>query len=90
MAMDADTRPASASIPDHLVHFANTDGSRVPLDVYRSQEIYDREQERIFRGPTWSFLALEAELPNPGQATWGACNGHLGRRSERISGRSAH
>jgi len=25
-----------------------------------------------------------------GQARWGACNGHLGKRSERISGRSAH
>ena len=24
-----------------------------------------------------------------GQARWGACNGHLGKRSERISGRSA-
>ena len=23
------------------------------------------EQERIFRGPTWSFLGLEAELPGP-------------------------
>ena len=64
--MDADTRPTYALIPDHLVRFPNTDGSRVPLDVYRSQEIYDREQERIFRGPTWSFLALEAEIPNPG------------------------
>src|SRR5271163_3133299 len=64
MAMDADTEATSASIPDRLVRFPNTDGSRVPLDVYRSQEIYDREQERIFRGPTWSFLALEAEIPN--------------------------
>ena len=64
--MDADTRPTSALIPDHLLRFPNTDGSRVPLDVYRSQEIYDREQEQIFRGPTWSFLALEAEIPNPG------------------------
>ena len=64
--MDADTQPTSASIPARLVRFPNTDGSRVPFDVYRSQEIYDREQERIFRGPTWSFLALEAEIPNPG------------------------
>ena len=64
--MDADTQPTSTSIPDHLVRFPSTDGSRVPFDVYRSQEIYDREQDRIFRGPTWSFLALEAEIPNPG------------------------
>jgi anthranilate 1,2-dioxygenase large subunit len=66
MAMDADMQPTSALIPDRLVRFPNTDGSRVPFDVYRSQEIYDREQERIFRGPTWSLLALEAEIPNPG------------------------
>ena len=64
--MDADTQPTSTSLPDHLARFPSTDGSRVPFDVYRSQEIYDREQERIFRGPTWSFLALEAEIPNPG------------------------
>jgi len=41
--MDADMRSASTLIPDHLLRFPNTDGSRVPLDVYRSQEIYDRD-----------------------------------------------
>jgi anthranilate 1,2-dioxygenase large subunit len=34
--------------------------------VFTSQAIYEREQERIFRGPTWSFLGLEAEIPAPG------------------------
>src|SRR6476620_2264644 len=29
-------------------------------------DAYQREQERIFRGPTWNFLGLEAEIPNPG------------------------
>ena len=42
------------------------DGSRVPYAVFTSQEIYDREQALIFRGPTWSFLGLEAEIPQPG------------------------
>jgi len=42
------------------------DGSRVPYSVFTSQAIYDREQERIFRGPTWSFLGLEAEIKQPG------------------------
>ena len=42
------------------------DGSRVPYAVFHSQAIYDREQERIFRGPTWSFLGLEAEIKQPG------------------------
>ena len=48
------------------VYFPRMDGSRIPYEVYSSPEIYDLEEERIFRGPTWSFVALEVELPNPG------------------------
>jgi hypothetical protein len=48
------------------LYFPRADGSRIPFNVYRSPEIYELEQERIFRGPTWSFNALEAELPKPG------------------------
>ena len=48
------------------VRFPGSDGSSVPFEVYSSKEIYDLEQERIFRGPTWNYLALEAELPEPG------------------------
>lgn len=40
--------------------------SRVPFQVYTDREIYALEQERIFQGPTWNFLCLEAEIPNPG------------------------
>jgi anthranilate 1,2-dioxygenase large subunit len=39
--------------------------TRVPYWVYSDQDLYDEEQERIFRGPTWNFLCLEAELPGP-------------------------
>ncbi|HEV8095114.1 MAG TPA: Rieske 2Fe-2S domain-containing protein [Burkholderiales bacterium] len=39
--------------------------TRVPYWVYQDEEIYRREQQRIFRGPTWSYLCLEAELPEP-------------------------
>src|SRR5215510_15657515 len=46
--------------------FPRADGSRIPYEVYSSPEIYELELERIFRGPTWSFVALEAEVPNPG------------------------
>ncbi|MGE4408966.1 MAG: anthranilate 1,2-dioxygenase large subunit AndAc [Sphingobium sp.] len=46
--------------------FPRDDGSRVPYSLFSSQEIYEREQERIYRGPTWSFLGLEGEIPNPG------------------------
>jgi anthranilate 1,2-dioxygenase large subunit len=40
------------------------DFSRVPFSIYHDPAVYEREQELIFRGPTWSYLALEAELPN--------------------------
>jgi anthranilate 1,2-dioxygenase large subunit/terephthalate 1,2-dioxygenase oxygenase component alpha subunit len=41
-----------------------TEGAtRVPYWVYQDEDVYRREQERIFRGPTWSYLCLEAELP---------------------------
>ena len=39
---------------------------RAPFRVLHDPEIYAREQERIFRGPVWHYLALEAELPDPG------------------------
>lgn len=40
--------------------------SHVPDWIYTSEEIYRREVERIFHGRTWNFVALEAEIPNPG------------------------
>jgi anthranilate 1,2-dioxygenase large subunit len=49
-----------------LARFPRADGSRVPYPVFSSAEIAALEQERIFEGPTWSFLGLEAEIPNPG------------------------
>jgi phenylpropionate dioxygenase-like ring-hydroxylating dioxygenase large terminal subunit len=39
--------------------------TRVPYWVYQDEEIYREEQARIFRGPTWNYLCLEAELPAP-------------------------
>ena len=48
------------------------DYSRVPYRLYHDPELYRREQEAIFRGPVWNYLALEAEIPNPGdfRAGW--------------------
>lgn len=42
------------------------DVSRVPYRVYTDPALHALEQERIFRGPTWNFLCLEAEIPEPG------------------------
>jgi phenylpropionate dioxygenase-like ring-hydroxylating dioxygenase large terminal subunit len=40
--------------------------TRAPYWVYNDPDIYAREQEKIFRGKTWNYLGLEAEVPNPG------------------------
>lgn len=40
--------------------------TRVPYEIYHDPEIYAREQERIFRGLSWNFVTLEAEIPKPG------------------------
>ena len=40
--------------------------ARVPYWVYTDEAVYRRELERIFEGPTWSYLALDCELPKPG------------------------
>ena len=44
----------------------------MPYQVYTDPEIYQREQELLFQGPTWNFLALECEIPNAGdyKTTW--------------------
>ena len=40
--------------------------TRAPYWVFAYQAIYEREQERIFRGKAWHYVALEAEVPEPG------------------------
>ena len=40
--------------------------ARAPYAVYSDPEVYALEQRTIFRGPTWHFLGVEAELPHPG------------------------
>jgi anthranilate 1,2-dioxygenase large subunit len=40
--------------------------TRVPDWVYTDAAVYQREVERIFHGQTWNYVALEAEIPNPG------------------------
>jgi anthranilate 1,2-dioxygenase large subunit len=54
------------SVGQHQYRFPAADCSRIPYGMYRDAEIYAEEQSRIFRGPVWNFLALEAEIPKPG------------------------
>lgn len=48
------------------IPWAACDVSSVPYRVYTDPEIFRLEQERIFRGPVWSYAGLECELPEPG------------------------
>lgn len=40
--------------------------TRVPFSLMMDPAVYALEQERLFKGPTWHYLCLEAELPGPG------------------------
>jgi len=40
--------------------------ARVPYRVFADPDIYRAELERVFLGPTWQYLALASELPQPG------------------------
>lgn len=54
-----DAELAACRWPDDALHF-------IPDWVYTSNAVYDRELEKIFRGRSWNFVALEAEIPAAG------------------------
>ena len=41
--------------------------TQVPYWVFQREDIYAMEQERLFRGPHWNYLCLEAEVASTGQ-----------------------
>jgi len=45
---------------------SDPEAALVPYQVFTDPDIYDREQQRIFRGDNWCFVALAAEIPNAG------------------------
>lgn len=49
-----------------LIAWPKEGPTRAPYRVMHDPDIYRLEMERIFRGPTWHYLCLEAEIPNPG------------------------
>jgi len=40
--------------------------SRIPFQAYTDESIYKKELERLFYKAHWSYIGLEAEVPNPG------------------------
>jgi len=64
---DSSCYPIRGMTPEKLVLEWPREGvTRAPYKVMSDPEIYRLEQERIFRGPVWNYLCLEAELPEPG------------------------
>ena len=57
-----------------------------PTGFITIAEIYAREQERIFRGPVWSYLGLDAEIPNPGDFRADLCRRDAGHLQPRRDG----
>ena len=57
-----------APIENNLADFTWPEAgmTSVPYQVFCDPAVYAREQERIFRGRTWSYVALEAEVVNTG------------------------
>lgn len=51
---------------EHTIHWKSETATRVPFALYSDEGTRAAEQERIFRGRTWNYLCLEAELPGPG------------------------
>jgi salicylate 5-hydroxylase large subunit len=52
--------------PETLSRWAGTGSSRVPFWAYTDPALYRRELERIFYGPHWCYVGLEAEIPKVG------------------------
>jgi anthranilate 1,2-dioxygenase large subunit len=51
---------------EHGVSWPSNGVSEIPFRAYTDQDQYNREQERLFKGPTWNYLCLAVELDKPG------------------------
>src|SRR3546814_10442163 len=54
--------------------------TRVPFWVYTDPDIYRRELELFFYGPSWNYVALDCEIPETGsyKRSW------IGERQEVV------
>lgn len=60
---------AGSRSPAHAGVWPDEGLTRVPYFIYDDAEIYAREQERIFRGRSWNYVGLTAEVPVAGDFT---------------------
>jgi phenylpropionate dioxygenase-like ring-hydroxylating dioxygenase large terminal subunit len=52
--------------PPLNIQWPTADASRVPFQVFTDPQLYELEQQTLFRGPNWNFVAMEIEIPNSG------------------------
>jgi salicylate 5-hydroxylase large subunit len=50
----------------HIPIWPAEGSSRIPFQAYTDEAIYKKELERFFYKAHWSYIGLEAEVPNPG------------------------
>ena len=51
---------------EHAIQWHGAGCTRVPYEIYGDAATARHEQERVFRGATWNYLCLDAELPEAG------------------------
>ena len=54
------------SMHEQTIHWKSPGLTRVPFQLYSDRQVAQDEQERIYRGATWNYLCLDAELPETG------------------------
>ncbi len=63
---DIPIRVEPASDAAAALRWPDADYTRTPYRVFTDPAIFALEMKAIFQGPTWNYLALEAEVPEPG------------------------
>jgi anthranilate 1,2-dioxygenase large subunit len=51
------------------IQWLTDDSTRVPYEVFCDEDLYEVELEKIFSGAHWTYLALDQEIPEPGDFT---------------------
>ena len=51
-----------AAMQEQTIHWKGAGLTRIPFSLYSDTALPEQEQERIFRGNTWNFLCLDAEI----------------------------
>ena len=51
---------------EQAIHWEAEGTSRIPFAVYTDEERHQKELDRFFYKGHWSYVGLEAEIPNAG------------------------